>query len=333
MTYEEFKKQLYRNVLEQEQIKKRRVKVRLYEKRNIYTEEEDVQTIAALNLSFYGRRDLEVQEDVVCAFWEGSENTKVIKWWVRPMYERFKSEGWGGVLPDIVMKILMANMSFLQIPTEMEQYEYYCDRLIIRPVNYAVKSEELTNCIYWRFGDMALVLHAIVCEENNRDIAIMIQRDMRDKWEISDTQLLVNALLNSCQKMPPRLFLTTDLRTRHRYTEGAFMEGEKDSSVFLHRWNKWEGQRGYRLTTVRQANGAVAIFYPGVQARLAELIGEDYYVGFTSVHEAIIHPVSCKHLTEMKKAIRHINAVFEEKDMLSNCVYRYCCTRGEMLEV
>ncbi len=333
MTYEEFKKELYRNVLEQEQIKRRKVKVRLYEKRNLYTDEEDVRTITALNLSYYGKADLEVQEDVVCAFWRDRNRTKVLKWWVRPLYERFKVEGWTGVLPEIVMKILMVNMSYRKKASEKESYEYYSDRLIIRPVNYAGKSKELADSIYWRYDDIALVLHAIVCEERGHYITVMIQQDTRDKWEISDQQLLTNALMNSAQKMPPRLFHATDMRTRCAFTDGVFMEGEKGKATTIHKWSKRDGLRGYRLTTSRQASGAVAIFYPGVQERLAELLGEDYFVGFTSIHEAIIHPASSKQHIEMKKAIQHINAVFDEQDMLSNNVYRYCCSRGALIEV
>ena len=43
------------------------------------------------------------------------------------------------------------------------------------------------------------------------------------------------------------------------------------------------------VTTTKQVNGAIAMFYPGVMERIAEMAGGSYYVVFTSIHEAKIH--------------------------------------------
>ena len=111
------------------------------------------------------------------------------------------------------------------------------------------------------------------------------------------------------------------------------MPGEKGNSPIIAKDNPEEGMRGYRLTTVSMKNGAIAIFYPGVMERLGELLGGDYYVGFTSVHEAVIHPIRYKNPDEMQASIRHINAVFDEKDMLSNQVYRYYKKKRKIMEI
>ena len=44
------------------------------------------------------------------------------------------------------------------------------------------------------------------------------------------------------------------------------------------------------ITTTSQMNGAIAMFYPGVKERLAELFGGDYYVAFTSVSLRVYCP-------------------------------------------
>ena len=104
-------------------------------------------------------------------------------------------------------------------------------------------------------------------------------------------------------------------------------------NIFVDAEDELEGIQGYRLTTVKWVNGAVALFYPCVMKRLAEMLGGDYYVGFTSIHEAVIHPIRYKILNEMKAAILHTNAVCEETEMLTNCVYRYCSVKDMLLEV
>lgn len=333
MTYEEFKKELYRNIVEQEELKKRGVKVRLFEKRTIYTSVEDVNEIRAMNISYYGCADGVVREDIVCAFWEDDRSRRVMKWRVRPLYEQYKEEGWQGVLPGIIMKIWMTQVSVRENALKWEKYEEISDRLIVRPVHYFSKRRELTDAIYWRYGDIALVLHAIICLDRGSYITSVMQHAYLETWKVPDGQVLANALLNSCIKMPPRLFHANDMRSKYAYWEGVFMPGEQGRRIDINRRDEKEGIHGYRLTTNRRYYGAVALFYPGVQERIAELLGGDYFVGFTSVHEAVIHPAHCKQLNEIKAAIQHINAIFDERDMLSSRVYRYSSNRKELIEV
>ncbi len=68
------------------------------------------------------------------------------------------------------------------------------------------------------------------------------------------------------------------------YTQGAFMAFDislKDKSIIAP-----------TITTVKKKNGAIAMFYPGVLEKLAEICGGSYYVSFTSIHDVRIHPIS-----------------------------------------
>ena len=73
----------------------------------------------------------------------------------------------------------------------------------------------------------------------------------------------------------------------------------------------------------RSVNGAVAFFYPGVKDILAEKMGGDYYVAFPSVHEAIIHPVHCINVREIRTSVQRINAVYGDGEMLSDRIFCY----------
>lgn len=111
-------------------------------------------------------------------------------------------------------------------------------------------------------------------------------------------------------------------------------EAAEEAPVFqIHPDNEMEGALGYRLTTTRTMNGAVALFYPGVQERLAQLMGGDYHVGFTSIHEAILHPVNRQSPENMRDSIHDINEVFPRDEMLSNEVFRYYTGRKELAVV
>ena len=331
MTYEEFKKELYHNILLQEEVKDKQIK--LYERKSICIEEQDLQIIKALNLSNYGIADSFIREDIICALWQQQNKLNMVHWKLRSLYERYKQEGWQSVIPEIVVRLEQVGTQSRMLFVEDNNYEECSERLILRPINFRRHRRELDNCIYWRLGDIALVLYGVLSDQGDDYITLKIHREITRRWNMSDEALLTNALYNSYEKMPPRLFLPGDVELRPDASKGVFMPEEQGISVKINNRNKWEGIRGYRLTNVRQLNGALAIFYPGVRKRLAEMLRGDYFVGFTSIHEAVIHPAYCKNLQDMKEAIQHINAVFDEQDMLTNRVYRYSCKRQELMEV
>ena len=329
MTYEAFKKELYRNLRAQEVSKGKQVM--LFEKGGVFTDEDQITIIRLINLAGHGREDTVVREDMLCVVWKNQGIVSMLHWSVRPIYERFKKEGWQGVLPPMAAKM---NQSGRRTDdASVENYVPEREHLIIRPLHYPYDREELEDGICWRFGDIALVLYLLLHDNGEEFLTMKVNRDMAQKWDMTDEGMLTNALLNTCAKMPPRLYYGTDIRFRYDKDYGVFMPGEKGKRIAIHPDNKREGLRGYLLTTTRRLNGAVALFYPGVKERLAELLGGDYYVGFTSIHEAVVYPALHKVLPQMKAAIQRTNIMFDRREMLTNRVYRYSSSRKELIEV
>lgn len=230
-----------------------------------------------------------------------------------------------GVLPEIVVRLQEGENRLKRT----SGYEQSRRRHILRPMNYHFNRAELENCIYWRFGDMALVLYDLMFETEDECTTMKINREMAEEWRMEDEVLLKNALLNTRDRMPPRLFCEEN----GRYSDGVFMPEDGPVSVHIRRSDSRDGMIGYRLTTVRQINGAIAVFYPYVKERLAWMMKGDFYVGFPSIHEAVIHPVRHRVLGEMKEALRHTNLLFDQREMLTGRVYRYMESRQELLEV
>lgn len=86
----------------------------------------------------------------------------------------------------------------------------------------------------------------------------------------------------------------------------------------------------YRLSTTSALNGAVAAFYPGVQEKIAELTGGDYYVGFTSLHEAMIQSVQLFTAFNVRESVRYVNSNFPRDEVLTNKVFRYNTESGKL---
>ncbi len=352
MTYEEFKKELYRNALNQARLWGKTA--RLVEKGTVCREPQVMGAIAAMNQNAPSAKDAVVKEDMLLVLlqYAPAENalqantlpeckeegrapaySGILCWKVRTLYERFLREGWQSVLPEIAMKLQGSRGQEPQASLWEKGYEQNCGRLILRPLNIWENREELEHCVYWRYGEIALVLYALLYDLEEDFMTMKVTRGMVERWGVSFEEALTGALLNTFAQMPPRLYHGMDIRSSYDWKDGIFMEEEGKISIEIHPQSQEEGMCGYRLTTVRWLNGAVAFFYPGVRQRLAELLDGDFYVGFTSIHEAVIHPVQHKILGEMKAAIQHTNAVFDRREMLTDKVYRYCRARNELIEV
>lgn len=327
MTYEEFKKELFRNVSLQEGNHNRRIELL---ERNAVDRGQLVQDLPA---ALRGRRGKMVREDYLYVQWDRQNPQTMKRWNIPLLYDRFKVEGWQGILPEIANSFCTPQHGGSSYNKKANCYEKDCQQLILRPLNYRMNRGELVDCIYWRFGDIALVLYAQLGDFGRDYVTMKIRRSMTEKWNVLPEKMLMDALFNCYTQMPPRIFLAGDIRFEYEWEAGVFMPGECEADTVILSEEEEEGIKGYRLTTTKRQNGAVAIFYPGVQARLAEILKGDYLVGFTSIHEAVIHPVHLKNPNEMKAAIRHINTVFDEQDMLTNSIYRYCEKRGKLLEI
>lgn len=328
MTYEEFKKELYRNL--QSQGMSGGKQVLLLEKGGVFLREDAVTLLRLINLGDYGREDTVLREDILCVVWKKQGIQGLLHWSIRPMYERFKREGWQGVLPEMVSKIQRSTAPAGMLPGWTHDTE--SGRLIIKPLHHPCHREELKNSICWVFGDIALTLYLLVCDEGEDLLAVEINRDMVE-GDMTDEVLLTNALLNTYVKMPPRLYYGTDVCHRYPQEYGVFMPGEKGKRIAIHPDDEQEGLHGYLVTTSNRVNGAVALFYPGVKERLSEVLDGDYYVGFTSVNEAVVYPARHKALRELKAAIQRTNILYERNAVLTNRVYRYSCSRKELIEV
>lgn len=333
MTYQEFKRELCRSIRNQEAMEGKTLQ--LLEKGTEYTQPEVLRILRLLNRSCYGKEHGKVREDIIYVTWGQRGQLQLLHWKVRRLFERFQSEGWQGILPEILVKLenVPEDEELLPEMPERSSYQQSCSRIIVRPVNYIKNQEWLQDGIYQRYGDIALVLYALLCERKNEYSAIRVNRFVLEHWGLPREVLFDNALWNSSLRMPPRLFDGRDDCTYHSWKEGVFMPEEKGNLIFINHKDYWSQIFGYRLTTTGHRNGAAAIYYPGVQERLAQLLGGDYYVSFPNVHEAIIHPVRHKQLADIKSAIRESNVVFDEKEMLTNSVYRYSTARKGLIEV
>ncbi|MCM1089601.1 MAG: DUF5688 family protein [Muribaculum sp.] len=289
MTYERFLRELMAAISQREETMDK--EVRLLEKDN--------QQIAAgipacPDLGGERLSDTWFDEDVLYITWKVCGAAHMFRWGAEKLYDRFCREGWQSVLPEIIGKLGLHNVN--------DGCRAIPEKMIVRPLCYGFYRELLRDSIYWKFGDIALVLYILVGGETEERGYLRVNREMANQWNVPDEILLTNAMLNTYSALPPKLSQRKDIR-------------------------------GYSLTNAVGVDGALAFFYPEMKERLADLLEGDYYVGFLNVNEVVVCPVRRKILGELKSAVFYANALLDERKKLTDRIYRYSSSYGRLIEV
>lgn len=200
---------------------------------------------------------------------------------------------------------------------EIDHYEKICSRLCIRPMNYDKHTDQLRMGIYDVVGDIALVLYIFIGNVKRKYVSSMVPTRIFSVWGKSKKTVLEAALKNTFDLFPPRMLDLSRIIGMEDDIYSKFMEmkelpKEVDRNV------------GIFITNTAQINGAVSVFLPGVAQKLGELLGNDYYLAFTSIHEVAIHDMGFVDVEGIRSSLHELNAELDmEEDFLTEQVYKY----------
>lgn len=187
-------------------------------------------------------------------------------------------------------------------------YNLIKDRLIIRPLNYKRNRCNLEDYVYNIFGDIALVLYALISDKENL-YTVKIPSGVFTKWNIDKESVFAAAMENTQRLADARIYINLlDMNA-----DGMVINDDinlNPESIPL-------------ITTTRKTNGAIAMFYPEVKERIAELFDDSFYVAFTSIHEAMIHKKGTIEPSSIRRHVRATNRTFGMDEALTEEVYYY----------
>lgn len=155
----------------------------------------------------------------------------------------------------------------------------------------------LNNMVYKTFEDIAIVPRFFAAKSSNGLESATVPLGYLTSVGISEDELFTAALENSAKMFPARLCEVTP-------------------KIGI----------DYVITNEVQLYGAAAMFYDGFLPKVKEIIGEDFYILPSSIHELFIVPASRTKMTAlaMKSMVTDINndrVAIKEEDVLSNSVY------------
>ena len=201
-------------------------------------------------------------------------------------------------------------------------YETAKDSLFIRLLNYDDNSEELKDAIYKRIDDIAQVLYMKVSERDGNVMSTKILKSIVRKWQansdlLSEDYIFEEALKNTERMSPPRIYRWEQMIFDPEYEGEEFMSPGTESAIskdFI----------GNCLSIPEKTNGAVAIFYPGVAERFANVLNSDLYLVFTSIHEVMVHRTNGVNAGDLSTILQDtLKEATPKRDSLTKKIYKY----------
>ena len=201
----------------------------------------------------------------------------------------------------------------------LESYENAKKRLILRTLNYDARKEDLKSVPHIRIGDIALALYIVVSHKGSDYYTAKVSREVLERWDVEEDTVMEEALKNTASLYPPRLYTVEEMIAgmgKSPESGGIIMQEEAEEIL--------KNVNNYILTNELEINGAIAAFYPGVAEHIAEIFEDDFYLAFTSCHEAQIHKAGEFDVTIIEECLRRVNRECnQEMDILTDRVYLY----------
>ena len=201
------------------------------------------------------------------------------------------------------------------IPQELD-FGNIKDGLTIRLVEIKRNRQFLSGVPYMPVGNgLAAVCDVKIREDEEGYWRTTLNREFVASWNFDVNELFAIAMENAPNVDPPRLLTIKDQifgGPGMNYLETGRI-GEEDKAPM------------YVLSNKSSMLGAAALFYPGVQERIADNLGEGYYALPSSVHEFLIVPKSLapdpKELSDMVVGVNR--SMVDPKDVLSDNILIY----------
>lgn len=127
----------------------------LLEQHMVCSDPATVHVMNIMNRCMYGRDNMLIKDDMLCALWIRQEKEYVQHWLVRPLYERYGQEGWQSILPEISTGLTDREEEAPFVGGTLS-YAACRSHMIIRPMNFARYQQDLGNAVYrkieiWRW--------------------------------------------------------------------------------------------------------------------------------------------------------------------------------------
>lgn len=204
-------------------------------------------------------------------------------------------------------------------------YDVAKNHLFIRVSSAEANQEMLDNVPHQLMEDLAITYHVAVNMDREGLSSTIISNEMMEQYGITQEQLHEDALKSAASILPPDIAtigakmndligdLSIILTSEEREMMQNILRDDAQSPTFI------------VVTNKEQINGAGAIFYPEVMENMGYLVGGDFFILPSSIHETLVLPDNGEmDAQSLKEMVEEVNATqVLPHDRLTNEVYHY----------
>ena len=169
--------------------------------------------------------------------------------------------------------------------TNLTSYEKVKEQISIRLLNLRKNNEYLADKVYFPFikGDdsyeLAICLYIRVPVGNDTLGSITVTKQLRSQWNISDDELLQNAMDSTMRNHGCKLKNIFEVISQLMETKDSFSDFMNPPEPSM-----------YVLTNDEGFNGAATLVYPEKLREIADQLNSDLFIIPSSIHELILIP-------------------------------------------
>lgn len=288
---------------------------------NGYTTDEGnlLEFIRDTNMRYYSvESDTLVGDFAIVIIERGGKSGSCCRFHLNALYEEYQKNGWKEVMSYVDKNIrVIEKNNFKQLAELISDYDAIKERLMFCVVNYTDHKYELKSIVYKLYGDVALVLHCIIRDDDDDGFSsFAVDKEVMALWNVEEDKVFETAMSNTQIRAMPRMYMEPTELVRPPYETGAFMAVDSDVTYL-------PKMKVPILTTTKMRNGAVAVFYPGVMEKIAELFGNSYYVVFTGMNIARVHHAESQSPRSILSTLKDFNKAYSDEGILSRKVFLY----------
>lgn len=203
-------------------------------------------------------------------------------------------------------------------------FENIKENLILKVVEIARNLERIENLVYKETGNGFALIPYIVFNKDDSGMAMAaITSNMAKEYGYDTEEVFLAAEKNAFENDEPIMC-----------NIAAMIANMNIPSNLLKTDTPTLDSNMYILTNESQINGAVNFFIGETQQLIAQIMGENYYMLPSSIHEVMIVPESEAPSVEMMRniVVDANNSVVDTPEILSNRIFYYDRSTGELTE-
>lgn len=251
--------------------------------------------------------------------------------YLEEFYERYrKGETMDAVIDSIFKFYQDTKMETATGVFVLEHFEQIHDKIVFKLINTKQNEELLREVPNIPFLDLSIVFYVLLTISGKGTATMLIRQEHLQIWKVKQEDVMQAAGENTIRLLPAELYTMREMvgQLMHPANGGKMHNilGKKEEDACKER------DFMYVLTNRLKSFGAACMLYPHILEKIGNIVGEDFFVIPSSIHEVLIVPESFSmDQDEMDEMVIEINEDHvAEEEVLGNHTYFYEREEGRL---